>query len=415
MPLKLRQPSQQATRKMSPSAASTSTLVVVGGGDSTQRSIDTMPYAIDAEISNKGRRFAATKRRVKFSFGFGNLKAMESGLSASECRGQEHEVVMVWSLTSGKQRVLADGVEVHFSRHPVTEKFECTWSMKNGHKIRVVSAWAPLTKDIRQFDLQIDGLSFWEMPKIFQLGQEGLPIRKRAVSNAVSEVPALPSTSLQPPPHQSLQQQECLLDLPFESSRPSDVSTELSHSTSGRPAVVHRAQSAPVTAPGYSPTSVTSVWGSSPYHYPGAQQQLKQHAMPVSLLDTAWPMPTSHFAPSSQSSCHSLQVRSVHESFYRGNDHALDISLHSAQGGGTTPVHEDDMSPMERALRSLVDMNPNPAGYPTTLSRCPSVSDLSVQSAFASTDNYNWETSHWDRRQSMFASPQTHPVFSFAG
>eukprot|EP00934_Nitzschia_sp_Nitz4_P004765 Nitzschia sp. Nitz4//scaffold49_size126201//29214//30128//NITZ4_003633-RA/size126201-processed-gene-0.63-mRNA-1//1//CDS//3329553122//4755//frame0 len=135
-----------------------------------QRNLDSMPYAIDSEMCNKGRRFAATKRRIKFRFGFGNADAMRAGCSASECRGQEHEVVLVWSLTSGKQRVLADGIEVHFSRPSRTEKFECTWTMKSGHRLRVESPWAPLTKDVRQFDLQIDGISFWDMPQIFQLG-----------------------------------------------------------------------------------------------------------------------------------------------------------------------------------------------------------------------------------------------------
>ena len=154
--------------------------------------IDSMPYAIDAEMCNKGRRFAATKRRVKFSFGFGNRAAIERGLSSSDCRGEEHQVVLIWSLTSGKQRVLADGIEVHFSRHSVTNKFECQWTMKAGHHISVKGHWAPLAKDVRNFDLCIDGCSFWRMPKIFQLGGtsgKGFPAAPRR--RTIAALPAL--------------------------------------------------------------------------------------------------------------------------------------------------------------------------------------------------------------------------------
>lgn len=157
-----------------------------------------MPYAIDAELCNKGRRFPATKRRVKFSFGFGNMEAISNGLSSSDCRGEEHQVVMIWSLTSGKQRVLADGIEVHFSRSTVAGKFECQWTMKNGHHITVTGAWSPLKKDPRNFDLRIDGLSFWDMPKIYQLGRGGqrqtsLPQRRRTLAEVPS--PQLSSCS----------------------------------------------------------------------------------------------------------------------------------------------------------------------------------------------------------------------------
>jgi hypothetical protein len=133
-------------------------------------------YQLNCEIQSKGRRVASTKRRVKWSFGFSDRDAIEEGKSGNECRGAEHEVVMVWSLTSGKQRVLADGTEVHFANCRVGDKFECEWTMNGGHNIKIVAhIAAPLIGQdkFRQYDLQIDGISYWDMPKIYQLGTTG--------------------------------------------------------------------------------------------------------------------------------------------------------------------------------------------------------------------------------------------------
>jgi hypothetical protein len=144
--------------------------------------VDSQAYAIDAELMNKGRRFALTKRRVRFSFGFGNKAALEAGECGQSCRGEEHQVVLIWSLTSGKQRVLADGIEVHFGRY-FTDRMDCQWTMKNGHVIRVVGKRG-LTGDLKKFDLIIDGLSYWKMPQIYQLGglREVKPLRRRTLT-----------------------------------------------------------------------------------------------------------------------------------------------------------------------------------------------------------------------------------------
>lgn len=131
-------------------------------------------YAIDCEIVNKGRRLAASKRRVCWKFGFPCQDSVDTGLTGTDCRGQEHQVVLVWSLTSGKQRVLADGVEVHFARQSLQDKFECSWTMQGGHELKVVAhRLSPLFKqntEFRQFELFVDGVSYSDMSQIFQLG-----------------------------------------------------------------------------------------------------------------------------------------------------------------------------------------------------------------------------------------------------
>jgi hypothetical protein len=154
-------------------------------------------YQIDCQMTKKGKTFAATKRRVCWRFGFANREAVEAGLTGTDCRGEEHEVVLVHSITSGKQLVLADGHEVHWSKsRRMFDKFECSWEMAGGHQLSVVAhASAPLFEKpgFRQFDLQIDGISFWDMPKMFTLGVDdsnsaSKRIRSAPASSAVASL-----------------------------------------------------------------------------------------------------------------------------------------------------------------------------------------------------------------------------------
>lgn len=133
-------------------------------------------YQIDFLNAASGKRLGVTKRRVRFRFGFSNAEALAQGLTGVDCRGEEHEVTLVWSLTSGKRTVMADGHEVHFSKiKAVTDgRFETTWTMAGHHVVKLVAHAAPPlfsnVQGFRQYDLQLDGFSFFEMPRIFELG-----------------------------------------------------------------------------------------------------------------------------------------------------------------------------------------------------------------------------------------------------
>jgi hypothetical protein len=133
----------------------------------------TAMYQIDCQMTKKGKMFAGTKRRICWRFGFANPVAVNAGQTGTDCRGEEHEVVMVWSLTSGKRFVLADGHEVHWSKSRRLDKFECAWDMAGGHRLEVAAhVSAPLFEKsgFRQFELKIDGVAFTNMPMMFQLG-----------------------------------------------------------------------------------------------------------------------------------------------------------------------------------------------------------------------------------------------------
>ena len=146
---------------------------------STMSTLTDHQPAYQVEFLNicKGRRVAATKRRIRWRFGFSDRAAIGQGLSNIDCRGEEHEVVFLWSIASGKQRILADGVEVHFgSGSRMSDRFEKSWTMNGGHELKIVAhATQPLRKstgNFRQFDLVIDGRSFDDLPQIYELGRE---------------------------------------------------------------------------------------------------------------------------------------------------------------------------------------------------------------------------------------------------
>lgn len=131
-------------------------------------------YQVDCSFAASGKTVAQTKRRVRFRFGFSNAEALAEGLTGTACRGEEHEINLVWSLTSGKRSVTADGQEVHVSRGGRAEtKFETSWTMNGNHTIKLVAHAAPPLRHVpgfRQFDLLLDGCSFFDMPKIYELG-----------------------------------------------------------------------------------------------------------------------------------------------------------------------------------------------------------------------------------------------------
>lgn len=140
-----------------------------GGGGGAGRS---PVYQIDFTAVASGKRIASSKRRVRWRFGFANADALAAGQTGTDCRGEEHDVTIVWSITSGKRLVLMDGKETHFSSSR-NNLFEFSWTMKGNHVLKIAAhAQPPMSAapGFRQYDFFVDGQSFFTFPKVFRLG-----------------------------------------------------------------------------------------------------------------------------------------------------------------------------------------------------------------------------------------------------
>jgi len=132
-------------------------------------------YQIDFTAIAAGKRIASTKRRVRWRFGFTNQEALSNGETGTACRGEEHDITLVWSITSGKRLILADGQEVHYS---ISRASICdfSWTMRGNHVLKLVAHASPpmnAQPGFRQYDFFVDGRSFFDMPKVYRLGLAG--------------------------------------------------------------------------------------------------------------------------------------------------------------------------------------------------------------------------------------------------
>jgi len=146
-------------------------------------------YAIDFTAVACGKRIANTKRRVRWRFGFANPDAIAAGETGTACRGEEHDVTLVWSITSGKRLILADGQEVHYSNSR-SAVLDFSWTMRGNHVLKVVAhATAPMSAEpgFRQYDFFVDGRSFFSFPKVYRLGLTGSKTMSPTGSSRMAE------------------------------------------------------------------------------------------------------------------------------------------------------------------------------------------------------------------------------------
>ncbi len=133
-------------------------------------------------ITHKKEIFASQSHAIFFSlfalsrrFGFPNKEALEEGRTGTDCRGEEHDITVVWSITSGKRQITMDTREMHYSSSRAGV-LDFSWTTKGNHVIKVVCHAAPPLTPVpgfRQYDLFVDGQSFFIMPKVYELGLKG--------------------------------------------------------------------------------------------------------------------------------------------------------------------------------------------------------------------------------------------------
>jgi len=146
------------------------------------------PYQIDYSVKNTSKTFGFSKKKITFKFGVANPPAVANGDSGANCRGSEHEVIFTWSLNSGKRQIMCDGKDIHFS-----ETGQNGWTadqvFQHHFQIRVAGLSGPLrahlitqpanrdVPHIKPFDLRLNGVSYFSMPQIFQLGTPQMIVR----------------------------------------------------------------------------------------------------------------------------------------------------------------------------------------------------------------------------------------------
>jgi len=148
-------------------------------------------YQIEFTYEKSGKRIATSKRKIKWKFGFPNETAVNDGMTGNDCRGEEHEIILSWSITSGKRRITCDGQEVHIATSR-SNTLDASWPMKGNHIVKVVACAAPplsAEKDpnFRQFELLLDGRSFFTMPKVYELGVRGTIQSRARIPGALPE------------------------------------------------------------------------------------------------------------------------------------------------------------------------------------------------------------------------------------
>ena len=152
------------------------------------------PYQIEFTVQNQGKQISSSKRIIRIRFGYVNVNALLQGKKGVDARGEEHNIVVQWSITGGKRFILLDGNEVQYSvgkrggsatagNHVSQQRrradvLEAAWQV-NGHVYELKfyayqpSVGSPEKRDPkwRQYTVNIDGRSYFELPNVLDLGK----------------------------------------------------------------------------------------------------------------------------------------------------------------------------------------------------------------------------------------------------
>ncbi|KAL7567766.1 hypothetical protein ACA910_000521 [Epithemia clementina (nom. ined.)] len=146
-------------------------------GSSSQEQMIPRAYRLHFFYEPLGRYFRSSKRRLYWSFGFTNIDAALEGKTGGECRGEEHEVELVWSLKSGKTRVYWNKRNISnlIQQDVKSNTVHMSWNTYTGERLQVV-AHAEAIPGVAQYDLLIDGVSFSQMPSVLEINSSELVV-----------------------------------------------------------------------------------------------------------------------------------------------------------------------------------------------------------------------------------------------
>jgi len=124
--------------------------------------------------SSSGKKVSITKFRVSWIYGHVHKLALADSSSDNDDQTTEHDISLVWSITSGKKLIVHDSEEVHSSMG--RGKFQFSWS-NSRHVFTLIAYATPFLRKAKnnrkQFELLIDGCNFDDLPRMSELGLRG--------------------------------------------------------------------------------------------------------------------------------------------------------------------------------------------------------------------------------------------------
>ena len=153
------------------------------GGTPVDRVKAQCPYQIQFHVQHQGKNIQGSKRVIHIRFGYANNAAISQGMSGVDCRGEEHDIVVFWSITGGKRSISMNGNEIQYevgkrsNANRRADILEAAWRL-GGHVYQLKfyaykpSAGSPEKRNAKwkQYSLFIDGRSYFDLPQIFDLG-----------------------------------------------------------------------------------------------------------------------------------------------------------------------------------------------------------------------------------------------------
>ncbi|KAG7365218.1 hypothetical protein IV203_038421 [Nitzschia inconspicua] len=138
---------------------------------SSGRSTPLNAYRLHFSCEHIGKYRSQTKRKIKWHFGFTNLQAAQEGKRGIDCRGEEHEVVLIWSVKSGKTRLFWNKTNIThlFPGQRHTEQVHIQWKSRSGETFEIVANQASTRVDPYQYNFLVDGVSIFTFSHLSEL------------------------------------------------------------------------------------------------------------------------------------------------------------------------------------------------------------------------------------------------------
>jgi len=105
-----------------------------------------------------------------------------------KCRGEEHEVELVWSVVSDKIKLFWNKRKINhcIQASRIPWKLDLTWEYMSGQKFRILAKESP-NQSAPQYDLFIDSISIFSLPHVSELSRAIITVDNKVRFDELSE------------------------------------------------------------------------------------------------------------------------------------------------------------------------------------------------------------------------------------